>query len=307
MRDPRDRDRYQERALAARVKYPRILRREVRGRRRWYVQLVLEGIPPERRMRGEGAVGLDIGPSTVAIAGEGEAALERFCPTVTQPWRELRRIERAMDRSKRATNSDCFNAAHGSGRLFLSQARYRLGHAPKLNYTTARINASLARLGSGFALWVDSVRLPAAGYPEPEASHFPDRVTAAIDAERRAQFLSEGAHFETEYAFLVSYLPPLRRNAKLAELIYDDVPGAEPQSPGDRQIAVFKRALGELEDGLSDILKLRRMKSYRFIDALGHSYLQDELVNYLSFAVTGYLTPLNVPACAMYIDAWLGG
>src|SRR5208337_441585 len=75
----------------------------------------------------------------------------------------------------------------------------------ELNYTTSRINASLARLGSGFALWVDSVRLPAAVYPEPSASHFPDPVTAAIDAERRRQFLSEGAHFETEYALLVSY------------------------------------------------------------------------------------------------------
>ena len=41
--------------------------------------------------------------------------------------------------------------------------------------------------------------------------------------------------------------------------------------------------------------------------AWGMSHLQDELVNYLSFAVTGYLAPLNVPPCAMYLDAWLGG
>ena len=177
----------------------------------------------------------------------------------------------------------------------------------ELNYTTSRINASLARLGSGFALWVDSVRLPAAVYPDPSASHFPDPVTAAIDAERRRQFLSEGAHFETEYALLVSYTPPLRRNTKIADIIYDDDPKAEPESPGDRQIAVFKRMLGDLQDGLSDILRLRRMKSYRTIDGSGHSHLQDELVNYLSFAVTGYLTPLNVPSCAMYLDAWLGG
>jgi len=74
----------------------------------------------------------------------------------------------------------------------------------ELNYVTSRINASLARLGSGFALWIDAVRLPAAAYPETDASHFPDAITAAIDAERRRQFLSEGAHFETEYALLVA-------------------------------------------------------------------------------------------------------
>ena len=177
----------------------------------------------------------------------------------------------------------------------------------ELNYTTSRINAALARLGTGYALWVDSVRLQAVSYPEPDASHFPDPITAAIEAERRGQFLSEGAHFETEYAFVISYMPPLRRNDKLAELIYDDIPGAETQSPGDRQIAVFKRALDEIEDGMSDILRLKRMRSYQVRDGLGHSHLQDELVNYLSFAVTGYLAPLNVPPCAMYLDAWLGG
>jgi hypothetical protein len=34
---------------------------------------------------------------------------ERFCPTVEQPWRELRRLERAMDRSRRATNPGNFD------------------------------------------------------------------------------------------------------------------------------------------------------------------------------------------------------
>jgi len=177
----------------------------------------------------------------------------------------------------------------------------------ELNYVTSRINASLARLGSGFALWIDAVRLPAAAYPETDASHFPDPVTAAIDAERRRQFLSEGAHFETEYALLVTYTPPLRRTTKIADLIYDDDPKAEPESPGDRQIKIFERVLRDLEDGLSDILRLRRMKAYRVSDESGRAHLQDELINYVSFAITGHLSPLNVPPCPMYCDAWLGG
>ena len=49
------------------------------------------------------------------------------------------------------------------------------------------------------------------------------------------------------------------------------------------------------------------MKSYKVIDAAGHPHLQDELINYLNFVITGHLAPLNVPPCPMYLDAWLGG
>ena len=80
----------------------------------------------------------------------------------------------------------------------------------ELNYLTRRLNAALAKLGAGFALWIDAVRLPTAGYPEASASFFPDAATRAIDEERRRQFLAEGAHFETEYALLLSYMPPLQ-------------------------------------------------------------------------------------------------
>ncbi|UWZ79790.1 hypothetical protein L9S41_19270 [Geoalkalibacter halelectricus] len=39
---------------------------------------------------------------------EGAAALVGFCPTITQPWQEVRRLQRALDRSRRATNPHCF-------------------------------------------------------------------------------------------------------------------------------------------------------------------------------------------------------
>jgi len=111
MLDPKDKDGWQQEALACRVKYTRILRREVRGKTRWYAQVVMEGLPPTKgRKISEGVVGLDIGPSTIASFSLEQANLEPFCPTVTQPWKELRRIERAMDRSRRATNPEHFNA-----------------------------------------------------------------------------------------------------------------------------------------------------------------------------------------------------
>ena len=111
MLDPKDKDQWQQEALACRVKYTRILRREVRGKTRWYTQLVMEGLPPTKgRLTGRRVVGLDIGPSTIASFSLGQASLEPFCPTVTQPWKEVGRIQRAMDRSARVTNPEHFNA-----------------------------------------------------------------------------------------------------------------------------------------------------------------------------------------------------
>ena len=108
--DPKDKHGWQKEALGCRVKYTRILRREVRGKALWYTQLVMEGCAPTKgRTAGEGMVGLDIGPSTIASFSLEQAKLEPFCPTIIQPWDELRRIERAMDRSRRASNPDNFN------------------------------------------------------------------------------------------------------------------------------------------------------------------------------------------------------
>ena len=127
MRDPRDLDRYQDRALATRIKYPRIVRREVRGRVCWYGQLVLDGTAPERRMTGDGAVGLDIGPSTVAIAGDAAAALEGFC-SVEQPWREMRCIERErrLAAERKRAHGELANRILGQGtEIHLEKLSYR--------------------------------------------------------------------------------------------------------------------------------------------------------------------------------------
>ena len=56
--------------------------------------------------------------------------------------------------------------------------------------TTARLNNALRRLGSGWAIFVEAGRNVAQRYPQ---SKFPDRVSALVDIERKAQFEEEGA------------------------------------------------------------------------------------------------------------------
>jgi len=103
-------DQWQAHALAQRTKYCRILRRTIAGRDRWYVQLIQEGRPLVQHAIGSHVVGLDIGPSTIAAVSATDAILEDFCPSVVQPWKRLRVIERGMDRSRRATNPQNYQA-----------------------------------------------------------------------------------------------------------------------------------------------------------------------------------------------------
>ena len=93
-------------ALGCRVKYVRVVRRNVRLRTRWYVQLVCGGRPyriPKHRM-GSGMVGLDLGQSTLAAVAERDALLVPFCPEVEQPAKAVRRLRRHIDRQRRANN-----------------------------------------------------------------------------------------------------------------------------------------------------------------------------------------------------------
>jgi transposase len=54
-------------------------------------------------------VGLDLGPSTIAVVAEQEALLQPFCPEVTPNWRKLRRRTRQLDRQRRANNPEHYD------------------------------------------------------------------------------------------------------------------------------------------------------------------------------------------------------
>jgi type IV secretion/conjugal transfer VirB4 family ATPase len=179
--------------------------------------------------------------------------------------------------------------------------------ADERNYITQRINAALARLGGGWASWHDAIRLPSASYPAPEESYFPDKITGMIDRERRSQFLKEDSHYESEYAFVVSFTPPLRQQSKMVDLIYDD-DGLVRESVADRTITRFKEALGTIESSMGDVVRLRRMGGYTYEDRTGCAHLRDELVDYLQFCLTGDIdAKLNIPTSGMYLDAVMGG
>jgi transposase len=102
------RDQVLAHGLAERVKYVRLVRRKIGERTRYYAQLVCEGEPyhKPKHSLGLGVVGLDLGPSIVAVVSETQARLEPFCAELDPQVAKIRRGQRHLDRQRRANNSD---------------------------------------------------------------------------------------------------------------------------------------------------------------------------------------------------------
>lgn len=105
---PQIRTDYDRKALKSRVKYCRIQRKPVGTKYHYYLQLVLEGKPPVKHPAGHGTAGLDIGISTAAVVTEDSCKLVVLGSDAKDRSAQIRRIQRAMDRSRRATNPDNF-------------------------------------------------------------------------------------------------------------------------------------------------------------------------------------------------------
>ena len=96
------------------LKYCRIVRKWIRGKQIFYVQLIMDGIPPAKKINSTGTFrhpetpnergGIDIGTSTIAVASKKEVFLQPLAPNVPLLEAEKRRLLRKLDRSRRSTN-----------------------------------------------------------------------------------------------------------------------------------------------------------------------------------------------------------
>jgi len=105
-------------ALQNRIKYCRIKREIIKGKYHYYVQLILNGIPPIKINKGtgeikhyinDGEIGLDIGMQSLAICSNKEVKLFELAPEIQNIEKGKRIIQRKMDRSRRAMNPNKFN------------------------------------------------------------------------------------------------------------------------------------------------------------------------------------------------------
>lgn len=172
------------------------------------------------------------------------------------------------------------------------------------NEVSRQINAILARLGSGWMIQVEAVRVPTGDYPAEDDCHFPDPVTRAIDAERRAHFQKERGHFESRHALILTWRPPEPRRSGLTRYVYSD-PGSRSATYADKALETFLTSIREIEQYLSNVVSIRRMMTREAQERGGfHVARYDELFQFIRFCITGENHPVRLPEIPMYLD-WL--
>lgn len=124
-------DYYTQEALEDKVKYCRIVKRFEKGKTKFYLQLIMKGVPPRKhnnKIANSGKVGIDIGTQTVAITSENEVKLLELAPEIDMMERERRVIQRKMDRQRRANNPNKYNengtAKKGNRDKWINSKRY---------------------------------------------------------------------------------------------------------------------------------------------------------------------------------------
>lgn len=92
--------------IKSNIKYCRILWRNLNGKRRWYVQLINEGLPYQKPQNYTklGIVGLDINIYNVAFVANYKAGLLPFADKVPTYEKEIKTLQRKMQRSQRINN-----------------------------------------------------------------------------------------------------------------------------------------------------------------------------------------------------------
>ena len=141
-------DRLHVAARASGVRYVRLLRRVIRGRERYFAQLVCAGRPPIKHpARKRGRFSIDVGPSWVAVSDKhGDAERQKLAPGADQKAKARRRYQRRLDRRRRANNPHCYDdrgrsirgqrPTNGSQRM--RRAEQRLAEAQRALAATRR-------------------------------------------------------------------------------------------------------------------------------------------------------------------------
>ncbi|MGQ8631037.1 conjugal transfer protein TrbE [Agrobacterium sp. DKPNP3] len=172
------------------------------------------------------------------------------------------------------------------------------------NEVSRQINAILSRLGSGWMIQVEAVRVPTGDYPIEEASHFLDPVTRAIDAERRGHFQKERGHYESRHALILTWRPPEPRRSGLTRYVYSDA-GSRSATYADRALETFLTSIREVEQYLGNVVAIQRMMTHETPERGGYRVARyDELFQFIRFCITGENHPVRLPEIPMYLD-WL--
>lgn len=170
------------------------------------------------------------------------------------------------------------------------------------NEVSRQINSILSRLGSGWMIQVEAVRVPTTSYPTKDQSYFPDQVSSLIDDERRKRFETAEGHYESQHAIILTYRQPEKRKSGLVKYIYSD-DESRSTSFADRTLEYFRAQIREFEQYMGNVVSIRRMVTHETEERGGFRTAKyDDLFQFVRFCLVGENHPVRLPAVPMYLD-----
>lgn len=161
--------------------------------------------------------------------------------------------------------------------------------ASELVAVAGRLNNALRRLGSGWAIFVEAMRVPSKAYPE---DRFPDAASGLVDIERKAMFDEEGAHYESCYYLTFLYLPPVEEASRTEQFFFEGNEtgsDAKPQTQLQGYVDRTSRILSLLDGFMPEC-----------------AWLDDaETLTYLHATISTNRHKVGVPEIPFYLDALL--
>ncbi len=169
----------------------------------------------------------------------------------------------------------------------------------EMSALSARLNQCL-RLGNGWMIHCDVMRSQAPGYPHQGA--FPDSVTRMIDDERREQFLQEGAHYESEYFLVLTYLPPIEAEERAKGWMFDGGRSRAARKVGEQTLDRFRAKVDNFENVFGTLFRVDRLRAKWTVDSHGHPCCFDTLLRYVRRCIDGTDYPFALPQFPCYLN-----
>lgn len=171
--------------------------------------------------------------------------------------------------------------------------------ASEMSALSARLNQVL-RLGGGWMLHCDAIRSQAPGYPD--EGDYPDPVTRLIDDERRQQFLHEGAHYESEYFLVLTYLPPVAAEEQSKGWLFEGGAFGNSFQASKQALETFKNRIDHFENVFGSLFRIKRLGATASYDRYGDLRSYDTLLRYINRCIRGGDHPFALPEFPCYLN-----
>lgn len=137
---------YESQALESDIAYCRIIRKYVRNKYKYYVQIIFKGDPPVKINKetgeikhhiGQGDVGINIGTSTIAYSSATDVKILELADRVQNIEDQKRRLLRKIDRSRKVMNPNNYNEdgtikSQGSKKVIWNKSNHYIKYQNRL-------------------------------------------------------------------------------------------------------------------------------------------------------------------------------